>query len=484
MILDVGHAAAAWPSHLGQAQQSDGNCYSVVPHWVTGAQLAEKGRLFVLASAFDGQEAGESCRHAVNRLYQLYYSHPSSDIRQGLQQAIQRVNNELYDEARRRQSSKSVMMLAAVLYRNGLHIANIGRVRAYLWHKGYLRQLTTDHPVEEVVPTADCPPEAGESEKAKNLPENQRPTRSLGNSRQLLIDFSWQRFTLGDKLLLCTDGFYQLAQGDEIAPCLQEDKVQDAANRLINLVQDRDDANNASVLLIAARSKGTETPAIPIMASRLFWGAVGVAILAGVVVLGTWLAPLFASEPTPTPSPTATLTPKAATLPAALRPTPTPLPETVTATPQPTATEPPPTSTPLPQTATSTARTPVQVFEASPRVIAPYNDEAVYEGDNNRLVWQWHRPLRVDEVFEVRLWKDGTEPPARGTIQTSIMEPRFGVPSGQAGKYFWSVAAARRTQSGVELVSAWSEIRFFWWMGPRPPRPPTATPPPTPTPLP
>ena len=275
MILDVGHAAAAWPSHLGQAQQSDGNCYSVVPHWVTGAQLAEKGRLFVLASAFDGQEAGESCRHAVNRLYQLYYSHPSSDIRQGLQQAIQRVNNELYDEARRRQSSKSVMMLAAVLYRNGLHIANIGRVRAYLWHKGYLRQLTTDHPVEEVVPTADCPPEAGESEKAKNLPENQRPTRSLGNSRQLLIDFSWQRFTLGDKLLLCTDGFYQLAQGDEIAPCLQEDKVQDAANRLINLVQDRDDANNASVLLIAARSKGTETPAIPIMASRLFWGAVG-----------------------------------------------------------------------------------------------------------------------------------------------------------------------------------------------------------------
>jgi protein phosphatase len=482
LILDVGHAAVISSPHAGQAQQPNGDCYSTPPHWVTEAQLAEKGRLFVLADAFTGQEASESCRHAVNRLYQLYYSHPSSDIRRVLQQAIQRINNELYDEARRRQSSKSVMLLAAVLHRSGVHIADVGQVRAYLWHRGYIRQITTDHPAEEALPLTNDAPAAGESEKGKDSPENRRPMRSLGNSRQVLIDLFWQRFAPGDRLLLCTDGFYQLAQEAEIAQCLQG-KAQDAAERLISLVQDRGNADSASVLLIAARSKEAGSPAIPILASRLFWGVVGVAILAGVVVLGTWLGPLLSPEPTPTSSPTATHTLRASTLPAALRPTPTPLPETVTSTPLPTLTA-PPTNTPSSPTATSTATAPVRVFEAAPQVIAPYDDEAIYEGDNNRLVWQWHRQLRADEIFEVRIWKEGAEVPARGAIQTSVMEPRFGVPFGQAGKYFWSVAAARRTLSDVELVSAWSEAHFFWWMGPRPSKPPTPTPVPTPTPLP
>ncbi len=55
MILEVGHA-----SHPGQERDYNGDHYSGVQHWVTDAQLAEKGQLFLLADDVGGDASSDS----------------------------------------------------------------------------------------------------------------------------------------------------------------------------------------------------------------------------------------------------------------------------------------------------------------------------------------------------------------------------------------------------------------------------------------
>ncbi len=477
MILEMGHA-----SHPGQKCDYNGDHYSGVQHWVTDAQLAEKGWLFLLADDVGGDASSESSRHAVNRLSQLYYTSSSSSIRQSLQQAITRVNNEIYEESRRHQSAKCVMILAAALHGNQLEIANVGRVRAHQFHKRRLRQLTPDRSWEEVRPTALDTPES------RDAPDKAPPARALGVSRRVLIDWAHASLAVGDTLLLTTDGLHETVSASEMQEALaSRAKPQEIAESLVATAAARGNEDNATALLLTARERG-RGGSLPAIASWVLWAVSGIAILAALVGLATWSGSFSLRRPPPTPSPTATLAQRTQTLPAVLHPTATP-PNTATptATLPPTATARPVmrtvvlTATPPPATATVTP-TPIPVLYNAPRVIAPYNDEAVYQGENNVLVWQWYRQLQADEVFEIRLWKEGTQPPARGALQTSAMEFRFGVPSGLAGKYFWNVYVVRRSGSGSEIVSVPSETHFFWWMGPRP-QPPTATPqPPTPVP--
>jgi len=481
LILEMGHA-----SHPGQKRDYNGDHYSGVQHWVTDAQLAEKGQLFLLADDVGGDASSESSRHAVNRLYQLYYTSPSSSVRQSLQQAITRVNNEIYEESRRHQSAECVMILAAALHGNQLEIANVGRVRAHHFHKGRLRQLTPDRSWEEVRPAAlDMP----ESHKA---PDKAPPARTLGVSKRVLIDWAHATLAVGDTLLLTTDGLHETVSASEMQEALASHaKPQEVAESLIASAAARGNEDNATALLLTARDRGRGSSGLPGVASWLLWGVSGIVILAALVGLATWSGSFSLSRPTATPSPTATFARRTQTLPVVLHPTATP-PVTVTptATLPPTATAKPvirtvvPTATAPPAIVTVTP-TPIPVLYNAPKIIAPYNDEAVYQGENNVLVWQWYRQLQANEIFEIRLWKEGGQQPARGAMQTSLMEFRFGVPSGEAGKYFWNVYVVRRSGSGgSEIVSVPSETRFFWWMGPRP-QPPTATPqPPTNTPAP
>ena len=487
MILEVGHA-----SYRGRVHEYNSDYSAVTQHWVTDAQLAEKGPLFVLADEIGGEQPGESSRHAVNRLYQLYYTYPSNDIRQSLRHALNRLNNEIYEEARRHQAEKCVTLLAAVVKKSTLYLANVGQVRAYSYRQGRLQQVTADHPREELLPHG----QGGTELVKEGTEEAQSPTRSLGSSRYLLIDWVKRRFSVGDILLLCTDGLYQIVSNGEMQQAISENpKMQAAADRLVSLAGQHESQDSATAIVISAMG-AARTPkeaggriTTP-LASWLFWVIVGIALVAAIFSLATWKG--FSLFTQPTASPTATRAVRTYTPPLILRPTSTPYPTVTmppTATVQPTATEKPamiepqPTATLPAPTATST---PLLILYNAPSLIAPHNDEAVYPGENNVMIWQWYRQLGAGELFEIRLWKEGVEPPTRGTMQVPSTQFRFGVPLDQTGKYYWSVTVVRSNADGGIVVSLPSETRFFWWMSSRSqPTLPTFTPaPPTNTPVP
>ena len=484
MIFDVGSA-----SHPGQTRTNNSDHCSVAQHWVTNAQLAEKGRLFVVADSLGVEATDVDSRHAVNRLYQLYYTYPSNNVRESLQRAISRVGLELYEESIRHQTQKHVMLLAVAVLGAHAYLANVGQTQAYLHHQGRLTQLAPTRPWDEIIPPGDL----AESERERT------PARVLGWSRVALSDFVHHHLALNDILILCSDGLHQAVSATEIEQlAARAANAQELADQLTNLATESGAEDAATAVTVRATAKGKGGGPLSMVASWALWSALGVAIVAGVVGLLSLASPSSRSQPTatlPRPSPTATgvTNTPSLTLPAILRPTSTP-PATATSTRAFTATARPtsasrPTNTPLQATPTS-SHTPSLALYDAPRVIAPYTDEPVYQEENNSLVWQWIRPLTAEESFEVRIWKEGTTPPERGSIRTGAQQHRFWLPGEQTGKYFWDVVVVKIAGGQSQPISLRSEPRSFWWMGPRPaqptntPVPPTSTPRPTATPMP
>jgi serine/threonine protein phosphatase PrpC len=488
LILDTGCA-----THPGKTDRNS-DVYSLVQHWVTDTQLAEKGQLYLLADdisprrddtshhkAQDSSEAANRrdaiARHAVNRLYQLYYTYPSDNIQASLTAAMERVNTELYEEGKRNQRENRVALLAAVIQGNHLYLGNVGQSRAYLYHKGRLEQLTTDKSWEEILPPPD--PESEE------IP----PGYCLGYGPQTRLDFSSHRFTLGDILLLSSDGLYDTLDDSDLQKVAEPPlAASEMAEALLDRANQAGHADSATAVVIMATAKGPERGALPRLASWASWALAGVLIVIVTASLLTWAGSWSPGESTVIPSPSFTETRQrveTTSLPAILRPTLTATPtwiSTATSAPGPILTRPSvPSATPAPATETTT---PAPELEPAPTPIAPYEEEAIYQQENSVLVWQWYRRVSPNELYEIRIWREGTEPPERGNIRTGQRQYDFGLPLDQTGKHYWDVRVIRETDDQESMIiSLPSEQRSFWWMGPRV-QPDTPTPGPTSTPLP
>lgn len=487
MILDIGFATSP-----GDRSEHNTDVHGAVQHWVTDTQLAQKGRLYLLADNIGDPTLERVARHAVNRLYQLYYTHPANSIPEALEKALMRVNTEVYEEGRRNQEIHQVTLLAAVVQGNHLYLANVGYNRAYLLRKDKLQQLTIDREPDMVLP----PPQDDGLLPAAFC---------VGYAPDIRIDAATYRFALGDKLLLCSDGLYRNLTEEQIQPLLTAPAAEDAAveaqateiaDRLVLAADQHPHKDSVSALVLAAAAKGNERGALPQLASWVSWALAGSVIVIILISVFTWARSCSTPPTAPTVTPTPTLTRLAqptGSLPAILRPTNTLAPTTVSPTDTarpPTARPAQPTATaePVPATSTPTSQVPL---EQAPRPIAPYEEEAIYELDNNVLIWQWYRQLGPNEYYAIRIWPEGAGRPSHTTIRTGSREYRFGLPIDQAGKHLWDVVVVRDQDGEMLTISEPSAPRTFWWMGPRPASaaspttPPTATPvPPTATPIP
>lgn len=93
-------------------------------------------------------------------------------------------------------------VVALMIARGIGHVAWAGDSRAYLWRRGRLRLLTSDHSVvQDMVANGALTPEA-----ARDHPEAHVVTRAIGAEPEVEIDLATVRLTGGDRLLLCSDG--------------------------------------------------------------------------------------------------------------------------------------------------------------------------------------------------------------------------------------------------------------------------------------
>jgi protein phosphatase len=171
-----------------------------------------------------------------------------------LASAVHLANKNIFDSAEEHpeQQGMGATLTAAWIDESKVSIAHIGDSRAYLLRSGSLQQLTSDHSLvaEQVRRGILTPAEAEESEMQSVL------LRALGSHREIDVDAEEQALFERDILLLCSDGLTRMVTEPEIAGTLQaEPDPTKAAEKLVELANDRGGADNITVLVVQCRKE-------------------------------------------------------------------------------------------------------------------------------------------------------------------------------------------------------------------------------------
>jgi len=98
-----------------------------------------------------------------------------------------------------------------------LTVAHVGDSRAYLFRKGSMDLITSDHSwVHEQVMAGLLSAEAARNHPLKNV-----VTRALGGAQEPIVDVKERTVEAGDLLLLCSDGLNTMLSDEEIKGVLE-----------------------------------------------------------------------------------------------------------------------------------------------------------------------------------------------------------------------------------------------------------------------
>lgn len=167
-----------------------------------------------------------------------------------LRLAVEEANTVIVDYAQAHLSSAGNLGATVVAVQIGgdtAHVASVGDSRVYLLRDGALSQLTEDHSfVGELVRLGELSAEA-----AYDHPQRSVVTRALGNKLDVKVDVSSHRLQSGDRLMLCTDGLWEMVRDSaEIRNILQHAATAaQAAQALVNRANDYGGHDNIGVVV-------------------------------------------------------------------------------------------------------------------------------------------------------------------------------------------------------------------------------------------
>ncbi len=255
-----------------------------------GEGSAEPGFLLAVAAGRGGPERGAGAsRVAIETVAGMVAGDPGADDALLLKQAFRRANDAIYAEggAAGDDQAMGTTLTVAVLRGPYATIASVGDSRAYLLRAKALTQVTKDHSlVAEQVDRAHLAPAA-----ARESPHRNILTHALGPRPKLdgKVPGVFELILLPeDRLLLCTDGFYDVVSDQELVRALLDHTPADAAKRLVDLAVERGTTDNVSA--VVARAEPTRVRVVtleptPAAARRRPSGALAAALIAAVVLI-------------------------------------------------------------------------------------------------------------------------------------------------------------------------------------------------------
>lgn len=194
--------------------------------------LGEKGCVIVVADGMGGMNAGEvASEMAVNSIRDSFSSisdyskildtpaHIEAFLKRSIVDADASIKKKVKEDEST--SGMGTTIVLAWVVDNMAHIAWCGDSRAYLFNRqSGLSRLSKDHSyVQELVDTGKLDPEL-----AFDHPNSNIITRSLGDSpNRARPDYVSKRLSVGDCLLLCTDGLCGLVRDEEMLTILMQD---------------------------------------------------------------------------------------------------------------------------------------------------------------------------------------------------------------------------------------------------------------------
>lgn len=230
--------------------------------------FAERGYLFAVADGVGGNEQGEvASALAIETLFHTYYSGDTTDALKALQRAFSRANEAIYERGKDQPEDRQMgtTLVAGVIRERTLTVGNVGDSRAYLFRtRKNAVQITKDHSlVAEAVRAGQMTPEAARTSRQRNV-----ITRALGSRQKVDVDVFEVDLLDHDVIFLCSDGLYGIVEDTELKQYVLSLPPAEAAERLIQLANDRNASDNVSAVIVQAVPEVAAPVGAPMLPSR------------------------------------------------------------------------------------------------------------------------------------------------------------------------------------------------------------------------
>jgi PPM family protein phosphatase len=171
-------------------------------------------------------------------------------IEDQLRTAVQEANKAILNYGDRKTSARGLgsTVTVALIENDQAYIANVGDSRTYLLRDDQLQKLTEDHSlVAKLVESKHITDEEVYTHPKRNL-----IYRSLGaGHRNIEIDIFHQVLRSGDKLLLCSDGLWEMVHHQDLEILLKEqNNPQAICEKLITLANANGGEDNITAIVV------------------------------------------------------------------------------------------------------------------------------------------------------------------------------------------------------------------------------------------
>jgi serine/threonine protein phosphatase PrpC len=230
---------------------------------VLHSTCAHNGRLlpldlYVVADGMGGHSHGEEAsRLAIQCMIQtvipdIIGSDLISEefILETLVDGVQWANSVVYESSQKNGSDMGTTITAALVFDGTAYIVNVGDSRTYVYHdrEGQLQQVTRDHSlVARLVETGVISRDA-----AYTHPNRNKVYRGLGDKDNVKVDWFTLSVSIGDYLLLCSDGLWEMVRDQEIERIMQKcaDNPPQASAALVKAALKGGGEDNISAIVV------------------------------------------------------------------------------------------------------------------------------------------------------------------------------------------------------------------------------------------
>jgi len=219
--------------------------------------LKTKGVLMVVADGMGGHEGGElASSMTVDRLRRCYYE-SGSDPQTALSAALHQANRDVLRHARQHPelTGMGTTCTAIVVVDGSAWLVHVGDTRLYLVRDGSAYRMTQDHSATmDLVKRGLLTLAEADHHEERNV-----ILRAVG-TRDKVEATTWKDpFPVrpGDRLVICSDGFYETVPDEEIGRiCSEAPASVQACQSLLDLALERDGSDNITVAVMYARTNG------------------------------------------------------------------------------------------------------------------------------------------------------------------------------------------------------------------------------------
>lgn len=212
--------------------------------------------LFIVADGMgghhDGEKASAMTAHSVasyitNHIY-LPMINGDNDaervpITEALISAVQKANSDVIV----RVPDGGTTLTAVAVIGDLAYVAHVGDTRVYLVTKDGLEQITRDHSlVQRLIELGQLTPDEAAIHPQKNV-----LYRALGQSDNLEVDALTRRLPPNSRLILCSDGLWNMVSDDEIMEiALKHNNPQEICDKLVALANTHGGSDNITAVVL------------------------------------------------------------------------------------------------------------------------------------------------------------------------------------------------------------------------------------------